>query len=119
MGIFPCDMGDHRYIGRQQTIYPALLGGGFSTRRKLRLCDVHFAEYVAMLDARAQRADQEQGEFRVALCLLCGNEVDLDALQFFATVYATGQDRADYWAPLHESCDAATREDWLLATEST
>lgn len=119
MGMYPCDLGGHRYVGPQQTIYPAIVGGGFATRRKLRLCAPHFESLLDSLETRACDASLDAPELQVARCINCGQDADSEALQFFATVYGRGAERRDFWAPLHGSCDAASREDWALGAQAT
>lgn len=114
MGLFPCDAGPHPYPGRQQTIYPAVAQGAHNARRKLRLCPRHFDQYQGELVRFAQPAQLELETERVPRCAGCGEEISEMAATFFATVYATGAERADWWAPIHEDCVGRTLTSWRL-----
>lgn len=90
MALYPCAIGDHRYSGRQQTVYPCLLLGGQAQRSKLRLCPLHFSEYIhsvdeLMFDANAKDAPSQ--------CMFCKDEHVEGAV--FLTYYESGQDRCD------------------------
>lgn len=50
-------------------------------------------------------------------CGLCGGPVTNDTAQFFATVYARGREREDYWAPVHHFCVSALMDDWSLTAD--
>jgi hypothetical protein len=114
MAMYPCDVDNRRYAGAQQTIYPALVDGTSSSRRKLRLCAWHFDALVDKLEKNAKTDQVEFGAPSLLMCLICAKEVTDSEHQFFATVYAYKQDRRDFWAPVHESCAGAVVEDWQL-----
>jgi hypothetical protein len=117
MAMFPCDVGNHRYRGAQQTMYAAVVHGQSSARRKLRLCDRHFDGFADHLQQSASPATEDLLERDDQKCGLCGTQVALADFMFFCTVYAQGQERVDWWAPLHEECCPGMMEDWHL--EST
>jgi hypothetical protein len=98
MALYPCDYGAHRYSGAQQTAYPAVLIGGQSQRRKLRLCPIHFAEYISSFDLVLNAADQPTIAVQ---CWCCGTD-KVDAA-LFLTYYEQGQERQDLWG---SSCEA-------------
>lgn len=117
MALFPCDAGNHRYSGPQQTIYPAVVDGGDSARRKLRLCPAHFQHRVERLERHAHNAQIAFGE-ELDLGCLQGDGAVLDSpFQFFATVYAAHEERADWWAPIHAGCVTSVLEDWALPVD--
>lgn len=117
MALYPCDQGNHRYYGPQQTVYPAFVGGSTVYRRKLRLCPVHFQAFFALLNDRAHQAVDGEVVPLTPICILCGYDAAESSLLFYATVYPKSGDRLDYWAAVHDICAPAAREDWLLAQE--
>jgi hypothetical protein len=117
MAIFPCDVGNHRYVGPQQTIYPAIVDGGDTARRKMRLCPAHFQHLVERLESHAHNAQMAFGEALDATCLQGDGAVTDSPFQFFATVYAHKEDRADWWAPIHAGCVTSALEDWALPVD--
>lgn len=119
MALFPCSIEGHRYHGPQRTMYPAIVGGAFTTRGKLRLCQPHYADFLDMLDRRAEDVTNETASITHAVCVLCGQDAEDAHLQFFVTVYGDDGMRRDFWAPLHDRCEVAAREDWALAVAST
>jgi len=114
MAMYPCDVDQRRYPEAQQTIYPALVNGISSTRRKLRLCRVHFGHQLDVLNERAANSQLSLEGDEQPTCIGCGQEVTESDWGFFATVYAKGAERADYWAPVHNFCASQVMEDWSL-----
>ncbi len=114
MAIFACSVGLHQYPGRQQSMYPALVNGGEAWRRKLRLCPDHFVELQDRALDHLRSAQAAFDDPMLLGCAGCRRLVEDSAWQFFVTVYATGADRADYWAPVHEKCAPSVAEDWHL-----
>lgn len=114
MAVFPCDIGRHRYPGPQQTMYPAVVDGDLCRRRKLRLCPIHFAELLDRLHQGYSNGQIEFLDVQAVTCPLCSNPVRDETGQFFATVYAKGSERADFWAPVHTACIEALADDWYL-----
>lgn len=117
MAMFPCDATNHRYRDAQQTIYPAVVNHARSYRRKLRLCPQHFDGYFQKLEYGAQSQQLDLDGDGHSRCLICRQDVAASTFQFFATVYARGAERADYWAPLHDACAPAALEDWGMESE--
>lgn len=114
MALYPCDIGEHRFPGRQQTIYPALVNGGRSERRKLRLCPAHFDALLALLETHAYDAYETDGLDLEIRCMFCRDpEVPL-SWGFFATVYADRQERRDFWGSVHDRCIAPLNAEWAL-----
>jgi len=114
MGMYPCDVKNHRYKGAQQTIYPAIVCGTEQSRRKLRLCPGHFEMLEDTLEERTNNAQVDFDSTDAVACLICRKAVADSEYQFFATVYAKGQERRDFWAVLHSECVGAAMEDWGL-----
>jgi hypothetical protein len=112
--LYPCDATEHRYVGPQNTIYPAIVDGTFSQRRKLRLCSSHFESYVEQLEKHAFDAfgDQERPPSRQ--CVLCSKPVEDAPVGFYATVYGHRQERRDFYGSVHDDCAPALAEDWHL-----
>lgn len=112
--LYPCDVGTHRASGPQATIYPAVADGVRADRRKLRVCTGHFPELRSRIEQYAVPAQQSLIEQLQLKCIECGEDA-LDATwQFFVTVYAVGEDRADYWTLVHDGCREATLARWHL-----
>lgn len=114
MALFPCDVNGHRYSGAQQTIYPAVVNKADASRRRLRLCPSHFEALLDHLEVTCNHAQADWNSTGLTRCALCAEDVEDSDYQFFATVYAKGAERADYWAPIHQGCVAGQLEDWLL-----
>jgi len=114
MALFPCDIGRHPYRGPQRTMYPAIVQGGDSWRRKLRLCEPHFDALLEQLQERAHDAQMDSTDVKLPVCYGCNDDVVMSTAQMFVTVYNLKEDRVDFWAPLHELCAATQRELWLL-----
>ena len=114
MAQYPCDQGLHRYRGPQRTMYPAIVNHGTAWRRKLRLCQAHFEAFHLALTERAQFAQMDFEDAKRPGCYSCNNEVTDSSWAFFLTSYDHGQDREDWWAPLHEGCAASAAKGWLL-----
>lgn len=106
MALYPCSVGMHKYAGKQQSIYAALVNGNRSFRRKQRLCPAHFDAQVELLDNNYRVIDvsesmAEESPYTDRLCNVCAG--DNAQWSFFATAYGkTGEPRA-YWAPLCET----------------
>jgi hypothetical protein len=114
MALFPCDDGGHRYTGRQQTIYPAVVHGVRSARAKRRLCPAHFDDAMKQIISHAYDGQLDFDQADVLRCGVCDESASLSAAMLFVTVYKLGSDREDYWAPLHEGCIADALRDWGL-----
>lgn len=102
MALSPCDHDGHRYPGPAQSVYLALLDGGSSWRRKFRLCPRHFSMFEDTLRADFAAAGDELRDDQEPKCPQCHGRPELGNAAAFATVYATGLDRADYWSPVCE-----------------
>ena len=118
MALFPCSVGAHRYSGAQKTMYPAITTGGDSTRGRLRLCTGHFREYMDRLEISALRAQLEFDTAQTARCYNCGDLADRDSLSLFVTTYAGGEEREDFWAPVHRQCARTVAQEWRLDLDS-
>jgi hypothetical protein len=75
---------------------------------------VHFADYLSDLETFAAPAQSSFDDLVVPRCLQCHKEVLDSQHQFFVTVYSHGQERADFWAPLHDQCAELARVRWCL-----
>lgn len=114
MALFPCDCGLHRYVGRQATIYPAVVNGAVSYRRKLRLCEAHFSRFADELRLSAQNAQISFQEADKLTCIHCHKPAEDSPWQFYATVYPPRLEREDFWSVIHEHCAPLVAEHWLL-----
>lgn len=117
MAIFHCDWGTHRYPGAQQTIYPAVVNGTESFRTKLRLCPTHFAQLAAKLETNTRSAQASYDEPDLVHCLHCHRDASNSRWQFFATAYAKGSERMDYWSVVCDDCAVAVCEQWHIPTD--
>lgn len=90
MALYPCDIGAHRYAGKQQTVYPCLLLGGQAQRSKLRLCPNHFVEYIRSTEGMLYGADDQD---HPAECMFGKGDAIEGAV--FLTYYESGQERQD------------------------
>jgi hypothetical protein len=95
-------------------MYPAIVDGTIATRRKLRLCESHFAGYLDHLRASAQNDQTDFESAKQPPCYLCSKPVADDPAQMFVTVYDLRAERQDWWAPLHHDCVEGAMEDWLI-----
>lgn len=98
MALYPCDQGNHRYLGKQQTVYPALVSHGEAERRKLRLCPQHMVDY---LDDASQLLRDAYDDTAPNTCCVCHS--DQVEAQIFLTFYANGQERQDLFG---NTCEA-------------
>lgn len=112
MAIYPCDRHGARYTGSQQTAYPALLDGSVSRREKRRLCQVCFAvtrewcvQHLALYD---QPEPLPEG------CCICGGDT---SVAIFVTLYATREDRVDYFGRCCADCGAGPVAMALFGTQ--
>jgi len=104
MAQYPCDRHGARYQGAQQTMYPAILDGADSLRKKLRLCPACFNELHAFTVGRMQYSgDADDG---LIPCPICDGEPSIPCVSAFNTIYAKGTERADYFAVACHECKA-------------
>jgi hypothetical protein len=87
MALYPCSFGQHRYRGKQRSVYFSLLNGAASESRKLRVCEAHFFELKA--DVRRVLAEVDEDSQIGMLCADCGEP---KIYTLFATMY--GEDGA-------------------------
>ncbi len=116
MAMFPCSETGHRYQGPQRTMYVAVADGVVTSRHKMRLCNVHFGDRLGALRTHAQAAQLELQDEMPNACFLCSEPIGRGSAQLFVTAYDQGQDREDFWAPIHDGCVPAVCEDWHLPT---
>lgn len=106
MALFPCDIDMRRYAGPQRSMYPALVNGATSYRRRLRLCP---SDFTRLLDRAALHCQDAQGDFFVdpsSACAFCGEPVPNADWAFYLTVYDRGEERRDLYGPCHDACVA-------------
>lgn len=114
MALYPCDFGSHRYREAQQTMYPAVVDGIQAERRKLRLCPSHFSVMFQQLESRAQHADGRGDDGDETICYQCRQPLSPPVAQLFVTVYQKGEERDDFWAPMHGHCAPEVMHAWLI-----
>lgn len=106
MAFFPCDQGKHRHKWRSATFYVAVLAGSVQDRTRVRLCPQHALALAEQL--RPYLIDGEPHsnvmDDRAARCPTCQGMVENGHGQLFVTAYLSGEDRADFWAPMHDHC---------------
>ena len=101
MALFPCAVGNHKYVGPQQSVYLAALNGTFSARSKQRLCPQHLDDMGSWLESNLQLVavgENMVAEFNPDLgdCYMCHAK---DApWQLFANLYRQKQPQMDYYA---------------------
>ncbi len=99
MAQFPCEMHGARYVGPQQTIYPALVKGTVRLGHKVRVCPSCMGNALEWLQEHCTPATSELGTFG---CWSCG-KADAD-WAIFVTVYAYGEERADWFGRSCADC---------------
>lgn len=114
MALFPCDANGHRYSGPQRTMYPAIVDGQETSRRKLRLCGKHFELFLHTLEATYNNAQLELEQEVSPACVSCGKDVDGGSWQSFVTSYDVSDYRRDWWGLVHSGCVGALSEYWRL-----
>jgi hypothetical protein len=104
MAQYPCDHCGNRYRGPQQTIYPALVNGGFSIREKVRLCPDDFnLAYDWMSNHLVDGNDPAQLGKECGFCA-----AEDPGVRIFVTVYQTGHDREDFFGLACSDCATKT-----------
>jgi hypothetical protein len=102
MALAPCSNCEQRYRGKAAYIYPAIVSGADTTRRKLRLCPscaVELAESCSNL--LSETVDGQDAESEDVLhCAICGKEADYSGGQVYVTEYDREGERHDYWGAL-------------------
>jgi hypothetical protein len=97
-------------------MYPAILSGAFSQRRKLRLCKEHFVAFLDQLDLHALDADKPANALLEQFCYLCGQIASGARSMLYVTCYDHDAARQDWYAPLHDNCVPGAVADWLIDT---
>jgi hypothetical protein len=105
MALFPCVVGSHRYVGRQNSAYLGLVNGAEAARSKIRLCNRHCQDLIEWLNEAMTLiaiGDIGQADNDVANegCASCG--ASNPAWNAFANVYQAGSEPRVYFAPLCE-----------------
>jgi hypothetical protein len=99
-------------------MYPAVVNRSETNRRRLRLCPVHFTDYLSDLETYYQDAETSMVSTASLLCPRCHLEVTDSQHQFFVTVYAKGNERADFWAAVHDGCVPSLLVRWCLPPDT-
>jgi len=99
-------------------MYPTIMSGALASRRKLRLCKDHFQGYLDQLNIHAVETGAPSGDLVAPLCYLCSQTCDHSSSALYVTAYDQGQDRADWYAPLHDNCVTGAAADWLIEPET-
>jgi hypothetical protein len=103
MGVFPCAVGLHRYVGRQQMAYLGVVNGSVSTRERLRLCGNHFMNLFEWLEANTQLiaiGDVSQIDDKRELTRCCDQAREDNYFTAYAKIYPTGDEPREYCAML-------------------
>lgn len=116
MALRPCSCCHRMYRGAAQHVYPTLITRSGSYANHLRLCGPDAEIVRSSWESNNMRADEGLPEDSERPgCPVCGVQVDLtEATQFFATSYWGRDQRADYWAPVHEECAGQLSADFAL-----
>lgn len=120
MAMRPCSLCGNTYRGAAQHLYPTVVTEGETYSEHLRLCPADFENLTRRWADGEMQA--HEGLFDPAerpVCPFCQGEVPAeDRAQFFCTSYARGDDRMDWWAPVHDSCASPLREDLRLSVRA-
>lgn len=104
MAFLPCDIGPHRNLGRNVSLYASVGTGIHMDRWSWRLCLRHWDEIEVGL--AQYKVDPDSGAVSTAtderLCLACGQPVDEGGRQVFVTCYPAQNNREDYWSRIHD-----------------
>jgi hypothetical protein len=105
MGIYPCDCHGGRYVGAQQTAYPALLTGTTSTRRKRRLCPNCFSELLTFCEQHMLEVGVNDDSPMDSCCVCQALETGTMA---FTTMYQKSAERRDFVGRVCDACLTGT-----------
>ena len=106
MAVRPCSLCKKRYTVAAQHVYPAIASLGTTLRGHLRLCPSCFDELINSWTNMGLRVDDDDySSGRELRCVFCWDQIDRnDPHQFFATTYARGEDRVDWYGQVHPEC---------------
>jgi len=101
MGYYPCDCHGSRYVGPQQTAYPALLTGSDSKRERRRLCRACFADLLRLCTEYLLEVGVDDDK-PLDACSFCSSPET--TTMAFATVYETREARRDFVGRVCAGC---------------
>lgn len=106
MALRPCFTHGLMFRGPARHSYPTLVTPNGSYSNHLRQCESCFTTQISAWESNEMNA--QDGLFEPGdrpNCPECNEPCgEAESAQFFCTTYAKGDDRADWWAPVHESC---------------
>lgn len=107
MALRPCSFGNHRFIGRAGTVYPALLRDSDTLRWRFWTCPDHSRVVDEALTPHEISNDLSlvNPTPDADTCLTCGGPAQRDQCDLaYVTTYFQGQDRRDFAARIHRNC---------------
>lgn len=111
MAYLPCLLGPHKHKGRNVNLYFGIARQGEMERRSGRACVLHWGEIER--DLAQFEVDSDSGTLSdptsEGLCFTCFKPVDKSRCQVFVTAYPAKDERKDYWAAIHSTCDLNAR----------
>ena len=108
MAFFPCDFGPHFNPRRNYLCYVGVGAGTDFKRWRLRFCSAHIRavqEHLSEFKVSPEDGTVSGGHAAMANCLACGQPVDQIRRQLFVTCYPPEDEREDYWASIHLTCN--------------
>lgn len=109
MALYPCSIGQHRYAGRQQSIYVVDGVGRDATMYKLRLCGQHMQDVLRGVTLTPE--DDVSPTQLSMFCEICGAP---RTHLLFLSVFAGNEPRL---VATLERCDSCARP-WQVLSES-
>jgi len=107
MAVLPCKVGMHPHRFRNVNVYAGWFVGPTTQRLSGRYCPPHWNEIersLAQFEVDADRGTLGDPSAE-GLCLTCLKPVEELGGQVFLTSYPAKDQRKDYWARVHVSCN--------------
>lgn len=112
MAVYPCDIGQHRYAGQQQSIYLTVVKSSRDPASvKLRLCPNHFVSAAKEIESKMD--DVSDGGQMSVLCQTCGQPREVTV---FARVYALKSEEQCFALDLCAACAEGWANDSLWSS---
>lgn len=112
MALFPCEIGEERYRGKQAAIYPAIVNGVNSERTKIRGCGPHLEDLLSRLPGGVAEVDPDDPAGLAGRssdhCDWCGEDEETP-YSTFITAYLPGEERRDWYGRVCAGCVDAAR----------
>ena len=106
MALFPCELCNRRYHGRQCTVYPAFVNGSTAVRRRLRCCPPCYGTAVEAVLDHFDIIDLEtplqSTDAADRVCRMCG-QVEGE-WTFFVNEYPPKEQPIERFGPICRPC---------------